>query len=151
MISVSVAIVYYAAIKWTLPNIVINSWQVFLGVYVLRPFMSHIRFCKQPSYNHVLVFSFLVNYTGGYRCFATMVLPGLTRCCKSISVNFSMPIIWFFISQFIAGLAYTMAYFSWYNFGYCKPCFGTTAKITQAKCLKIVIKKGPLLIERNPN
>ena len=46
MISVSVAIVYYAAIKWTLPNIVINGWQVYLGVCVLRPFMSHIRFCK---------------------------------------------------------------------------------------------------------
>ena len=39
MISVSAATVYYAAIKWTLPNIVINGWQVFLGGCVLLPFM----------------------------------------------------------------------------------------------------------------
>lgn len=39
MISVSVATVYYAGITWTLPNIVINGWQVFLGGCVLLPFM----------------------------------------------------------------------------------------------------------------
>lgn len=39
MISVSAATVYYASIKWTLPSIVINGWQVLLGGCVLLPFM----------------------------------------------------------------------------------------------------------------
>lgn len=39
MISVSVATVYYAGITWSLPNIVINGWQVLLGGCVLLPFM----------------------------------------------------------------------------------------------------------------
>jgi drug/metabolite transporter (DMT)-like permease len=38
MISVSVATVYYAGIKWRLENIVINGWQVLLGGILLLPF-----------------------------------------------------------------------------------------------------------------
>jgi drug/metabolite transporter (DMT)-like permease len=38
MISVSVATVYYAGIKWQLENIVINGWQVLLGGILLLPF-----------------------------------------------------------------------------------------------------------------
>ena len=37
MVSVSAATVYYARITWTLPNIVINGWQVFFGGIVLLP------------------------------------------------------------------------------------------------------------------
>ncbi len=38
MISVSFASVYYAGIKWQLPNILINGWQVALGGFMLVPF-----------------------------------------------------------------------------------------------------------------
>lgn len=38
MVSVSFASVYYARIKWTLPNILINGWQVTLGGLFLLPF-----------------------------------------------------------------------------------------------------------------
>lgn len=38
MIAVSAATVYYARIKWRLPNLVINGWQVFLGGFQLLPF-----------------------------------------------------------------------------------------------------------------
>ncbi|PWV50416.1 DMT family transporter [Chitinophaga sp. S165] len=37
MLSVSVATVYYARIKWTLPNLAINGWQVFLGGLLFIP------------------------------------------------------------------------------------------------------------------
>lgn len=38
MVCVSFASVYYARIKWTLPNILINGWQVALGGVFLLPF-----------------------------------------------------------------------------------------------------------------
>lgn len=37
MVSVSVATVYYSFVKWKLPNIVINGWQVGLGGILLLP------------------------------------------------------------------------------------------------------------------
>jgi drug/metabolite transporter (DMT)-like permease len=38
MIAVSFASVYYARIQWTLPNLLINGWQVTLGGLFLLPF-----------------------------------------------------------------------------------------------------------------
>jgi len=38
MVAVSFASVYYAQIKWTLPNLLINGWQVTLGGLFLIPF-----------------------------------------------------------------------------------------------------------------
>ncbi|MVM38015.1 EamA family transporter [Spirosoma sp. HMF3257] len=38
MVSISAATVYYAGIKWRLPNLVINGWQVLLGGFQLLPF-----------------------------------------------------------------------------------------------------------------
>ena len=37
MIAVSAASVYYATVKWELPNLLINGWQVFLGGVFLLP------------------------------------------------------------------------------------------------------------------
>ncbi|MCE7040727.1 DMT family transporter [Dyadobacter sp. CY312] len=37
MIAVSAASVYYASVKWELPNLLINGWQVFLGGVFLLP------------------------------------------------------------------------------------------------------------------
>ncbi len=45
MVSVSAATVYYASIKWRLPNLVINGWQVFIGGLLLAPvtgFMAYV-------------------------------------------------------------------------------------------------------------
>ncbi len=47
MISVSAATVYYAGIKWQLPNVVINGWQVLFGGVMLLPFC--IMFSKNIS------------------------------------------------------------------------------------------------------
>lgn len=38
MVAVSAASVYYASVKWELPNLLINGWQVFLGCIFLLPF-----------------------------------------------------------------------------------------------------------------
>lgn len=38
MVAVSFASVYYARVKWTLPNLLINGWQVTLGGIFLLPF-----------------------------------------------------------------------------------------------------------------
>ncbi len=38
MIAVSVASVYYATVKWKLPNLLINGWQVFIAGILLLPF-----------------------------------------------------------------------------------------------------------------
>jgi drug/metabolite transporter (DMT)-like permease len=40
MISVSIATVYYSQVKWKLPNVVINGWQVLLGGLMLLPFTA---------------------------------------------------------------------------------------------------------------
>jgi drug/metabolite transporter (DMT)-like permease len=37
MITVSAASVYYSSVKWTLPNLLINGWQVLLGGIFLVP------------------------------------------------------------------------------------------------------------------
>jgi drug/metabolite transporter (DMT)-like permease len=37
MVAVSAASVYYATVKWELPNLLINGWQVFLGGIFLLP------------------------------------------------------------------------------------------------------------------
>jgi len=37
MVSVSIATVYYARVKWTLTRVAINGWQVFLGGLLLLP------------------------------------------------------------------------------------------------------------------
>ncbi|TLU99263.1 DMT family transporter [Dyadobacter luticola] len=37
MVAVSAASVYYATVKWELPNLLINGWQVFLGGIFLIP------------------------------------------------------------------------------------------------------------------
>ena len=38
MISYSIGAVYYSSIKWELPRLVINGWQVFIGGLLLLPF-----------------------------------------------------------------------------------------------------------------
>ncbi|MCF0059778.1 DMT family transporter [Dyadobacter sp. CY356] len=38
MVAVSAASVYYASVKWELPNLLINGWQVMLGGIFLFPF-----------------------------------------------------------------------------------------------------------------
>ncbi|GLU54270.1 DMT family transporter [Dyadobacter frigoris] len=38
MVAVSAASVYYASVKWELPNLLINGWQVMLGGIFLLPF-----------------------------------------------------------------------------------------------------------------
>lgn len=53
MISVSAATVYYASIKWTLSNIVINGWQVLMGGCVLSPFMLLTSDVKNSHLNSV--------------------------------------------------------------------------------------------------
>lgn len=42
MISVSLATVYYSSVKWTLPPLAINAWQVFLGGLILLPFTLYL-------------------------------------------------------------------------------------------------------------
>ncbi|WP_031526802.1 DMT family transporter [Dyadobacter crusticola] len=37
MVAVSAASVYYASVKWELPNLLINGWQVFIGGLLLLP------------------------------------------------------------------------------------------------------------------
>lgn len=52
MISVSAATVYYAGIKWTLPNLIINGWQVLFGGIVLLPFMVIFSDFKNTTFNY---------------------------------------------------------------------------------------------------
>ncbi|HEY0611895.1 MAG TPA: EamA family transporter [Chitinophaga sp.] len=40
MVSVSIATVYYSRVKWQLPNLVFNGWQVLLGGFLLFPFTA---------------------------------------------------------------------------------------------------------------
>ncbi|MFD2573596.1 DMT family transporter [Spirosoma soli] len=51
MISVSAATVYYARIKWRLPDLVINGWQVLIGGILLLPFTLFFADFKTSHYD----------------------------------------------------------------------------------------------------
>lgn len=59
MIAVSFASVYYARIKWTLPNLLINGWQVSLGGLFLLPFTFAISDFSAIQYDARLLYSVL--------------------------------------------------------------------------------------------
>lgn len=59
MIAVSFASVYYAQIKWTLPNLLINGWQVSLGGLFLLPFTFSMSDFSAIQFDNRLVYSVL--------------------------------------------------------------------------------------------
>lgn len=59
MVSVSFASVYYARVKWTLPNILINGWQVALGGIFLLPFTFSFSDLSSIQMDNRLIFSAL--------------------------------------------------------------------------------------------
>lgn len=59
MISVSFASVYYASVKWPLPNILINGWQVTIGGVLLLPFTASFGDFASVNFNATLIFSIL--------------------------------------------------------------------------------------------
>jgi drug/metabolite transporter (DMT)-like permease len=59
MVSVSFASVYYARVRWTLPNILINGWQVALGGLFLLPFTLAFSDFSAPTIDKHFVYSAL--------------------------------------------------------------------------------------------
>jgi drug/metabolite transporter (DMT)-like permease len=59
MISVSFASVYYARVKWELPNILINGWQVAIGGVLLLPVTLLFGDFSSVTIDRHLVFSIL--------------------------------------------------------------------------------------------
>ncbi|WP_256007566.1 DMT family transporter [Pedobacter deserti] len=59
MVSVSFASVYYASVKWSLPNILINGWQVGLGGLFLLPFTLVFSDWSAVSIDNRFIFSVL--------------------------------------------------------------------------------------------
>jgi drug/metabolite transporter (DMT)-like permease len=59
MISVSFASVYYARVKWELPNILINGWQVAMGGVLLLPLTLVFGDFSSVIFDKHLVFSIL--------------------------------------------------------------------------------------------
>jgi drug/metabolite transporter (DMT)-like permease len=59
MISVSFASVYYARVKWELPNILINGWQVAIGGVLLLPLTLVFGDFSSVIFDKHLVFSIL--------------------------------------------------------------------------------------------
>ncbi|MEQ7800288.1 DMT family transporter [Pedobacter sp. ASV1-7] len=59
MIAVSFASVYYARVKWTLPNLLINGWQVALGGIFLLPFTVIMSDFSIIQFDNRLVYSVL--------------------------------------------------------------------------------------------
>ena len=51
MVAVSLASVYYAAVNWQLPNLLINGWQVLLGGVFLLPFTLLLSDFHEVSWN----------------------------------------------------------------------------------------------------
>ena len=68
MLAVSAASVYYASVKWDLPNLLINGWQVFLGGVFLLPFTIAFSDFDRLIFDSRFVFSVL------WLCFAVSVL-----------------------------------------------------------------------------
>jgi drug/metabolite transporter (DMT)-like permease len=59
MIAVSFASVYYARVKWTLPNLLINGWQVALGGIFLLPFTVAMSDFSTIQFDNRLIYSVL--------------------------------------------------------------------------------------------
>lgn len=59
MVAVSFASVYYARVKWTLPNLLINGWQVALGGIFLLPFTIAMSDFSTIQFNNRLIYSVL--------------------------------------------------------------------------------------------
>lgn len=59
MVAVSFASVYYARVKWTLPNLLINGWQVTLGGIFLLPFSLTFSDFSTMHFDHTLLYSVL--------------------------------------------------------------------------------------------
>ncbi|MFA4867766.1 MAG: EamA family transporter [Pedobacter sp.] len=59
MIAVSFASVYYARVKWTLPNLLINGWQVALGGIFLLPFTIAMSDFSTIQFDNRLIYSVL--------------------------------------------------------------------------------------------
>ncbi|TKC03898.1 DMT family transporter [Pedobacter frigoris] len=59
MVSVSFASVYYARVKWKLPNILINGWQVTIGGLLLIPFTLSMSDFSTITLDNRLIFSVL--------------------------------------------------------------------------------------------
>lgn len=59
MVAVSFASVYYARVKWTLPNLLINGWQVTLGGIFLLPFSLTFSDFSTLHFDNTLLYSVL--------------------------------------------------------------------------------------------
>lgn len=59
MVAVSFASVYYARVKWTLPNLLINGWQVALGGIFLLPFTLAMSDFSTVQFDSRLIYSVL--------------------------------------------------------------------------------------------
>ncbi|WP_316811017.1 DMT family transporter [Pedobacter heparinus] len=59
MVAVSFASVYYARIQWTLPNLLINGWQVTLGGLFLLPFTLTFSDFSSLNFDHRFIYSVL--------------------------------------------------------------------------------------------
>ncbi len=59
MVAVSFASVYYARVKWTLPNLLINGWQVALGGIFLLPFTIAMSDFSTIQFDSRLIYSVL--------------------------------------------------------------------------------------------
>jgi drug/metabolite transporter (DMT)-like permease len=59
MVAVSFASVYYARVKWTLPNLLINGWQVALGGIFLLPFTVAMSDFSTIQFDNRLIYSVL--------------------------------------------------------------------------------------------
>lgn len=59
MVAVSFASVYYARVKWTLPNLLINGWQVSLGGLFLLPFTFALSDFSAVQFDSRLIYSLL--------------------------------------------------------------------------------------------
>lgn len=59
MVAVSFASVYYARVKWTLPNLLINGWQVALGGIFLLPFTIVMSDFSTIQFDSRLIYSVL--------------------------------------------------------------------------------------------
>lgn len=109
MVAVSAASVYYATIKWELPNLLINGWQVFLGGVFLLPvtlFMSDFSATRldQVFWGSVLWLSLAVSVAGLICWFYLLRIDTV----KASLWLFLCPLFGFFFAWWLMGEPVTM-------------------------------------------
>ena len=118
MLAYSFGAVYYATVKWELPRMAINAWQLVIAAALLLPLTLLLAPKRKSFRSYFLAFRTLAGGDGLSLCSTIMAQVASERCYKRFSVAVPLPDIWFCLCHFIASRAFHYPYRTGWRTGY---------------------------------